>query len=85
MPPCFVLGLSRFGRLVLGAVLAGFPCLRSLGFVMPSVVSGSLVLFSCLGLLCACGAALSGAALLPLFLSLFFFVGVLVWVVVDAI
>jgi hypothetical protein len=54
------------------------------GFPVPASVSLALVLFSCLGLLCSCGAALSGAPLFPLFLALFFFVGVLVWVVVSS-
>jgi hypothetical protein len=69
---------------VLGAAqLASLPALFRI--VMPSSVSLSLVLFSCLGLLCSCAAALSGAPLFPLFLALFFFVGVLVWVIVDSI
>ena len=32
--PCFALGLPRLGRLALGAVLAGFLCLRCLGFAV---------------------------------------------------
>jgi hypothetical protein len=73
--------LCRFGawrcpsRLPLSALL---------GVVMPSSVSFALVLLSCLGLLCSCAAALSGAPLFPLFLALFFFVGVLAWVVLSS-
>lgn len=79
-PPLFFLAVS-----VRGAARLGFLCLRcSVGCSVPSSVSFSLVLFSCLGLLCSCGAALSGAPLFPLFLALFFFVGVLAWVVVSS-
>jgi hypothetical protein len=70
--------------LVRGAAPPRFLCLRCLGFVMPSVVAGFLVFFSCLGLLTCCAAALSGAPLFPLFLALFLFVGVLAWVVVSS-
>ena len=67
-----------------GAARLGFLVCAALGFAMPSSVSLSLVLLSCLGLLCSCAAALSGAPLFPLFLALFFFVGVLAWVVVSS-
>jgi hypothetical protein len=69
---------------VRGAARLGFLVCAALGFAMPSSVSLSLVLLSCLGLLCSCAAALSGAPLFPLFLALFFFVGVLAWVVVSS-
>jgi len=69
---------------VRGAARLGFLVCAALGFAMPSSVSLSLVLLSCLGLLCSCAAALSGAPLFPLFFALFFFVGVLAWVVVSS-
>jgi len=69
---------------VRGAARLGFLVCAALGFAMPSSVSLSLVLLSCLGLLCSCAAALSGAPLFPLFLALFFFVGVLAWVVLSS-
>jgi len=75
--------LVSVGSCLALCLLASFVC-AALGFVMPSSVSLSLVLLSCLGLLCSCAAALSGAPLFPLFLALFFFVGVLAWVVVSS-
>jgi hypothetical protein len=61
------------------------PLSALLGAVMPSVVAGFLVFFSCLGLLTCCAAALLGAPLFPLYLALFTFIGTLVWAVLSSI